>query len=992
MKKLTLFVSILLFISCSHRIESDKLDLSQNEWNLWLDRDAEWVNDSLCLPPVDVSTLPVNKPTIGWEALHRGAGKTVRVPCTVEEHFWGENGHPFGISGNYCGVSWFTTRFRVPVEWHGKRIVLKFESVRLRAEVYLNGKLVGYDIINGTPFEVDLTEHVSRSGENNLDVRITDPNGNFAWRDWELYQWGNTGVAPSHGFGGITGSVILQSTDSVYVSDLFIKNRPDLTSIDLEVSLSNLHEKRVPGEISYRILDKKSGKVLMSGGDHQELFMRDETVYTTLSLPDARLWSPGSPDLYEMVVEWNGADGSHSVLKDDFGFRWFEVRDSEGDKQFFLNDQRVVFRSAISWGHWPVNGIYPTPEMARKQVSAAKSLGLNMLNFHRGIGQTVVLDEADKQGLFYYEEPGGYSPGESEFNKLYKREKLLRMVKRDRNHPSLVIYSMVNEANRDPLPDEIIDMQMAHEMDNTRMITFTSTYFGSGFHGGRCPRGPAAVKLHMLPNDDSLYYFGYWDEHHAGGPGVYMDEFYGGPQNIYRHYDVPEEIVFLGEEGAIGTPPRLALIKAEIEQTGQPGWDGDQYLGQYRAYEAFLDEKGFREAFPTVDALTSSLAGVAYYYQGRIVENFRIGNTGDGYVVNGWEATKIENHSGIVDAFRNLKADPGIIAYYNQPVFVAVKLRNKVIALGDSILSDFYLVNEMNLQGNLFLRILTQDEYGTLGESGYNIMVTGGNRYGELLHEGESLKPDNAGYFTVKAQLYDGDRLLAEGSDTAFVIDYRADEFKVPVAVLDTSGEMEQVLRMSGIEHLVPYGTFSYPKEKVLVVGGTLQPSLITGLSRMNDPLIDWITQGNTLVITRNADVWAEYLAQREVVDYRGKKTLERYWFGGNYFVREHQLFEGLPVNTAFNWEYQCLAGYLNRNRFGMRLYGEECVAGSFADHQQELYTAVGIIQVGEGQIILSSLDLASAIKEGKKSSVTAKQILFNYLKYGLNVDDYFED
>jgi len=96
-----------------------------------------------------------------------------------------------------------------------------------------------------------------------------------------------------------------------------------------------------------------------------------------------------------------------------------------GDKMFFLNGKRIVLHTAISWGHWPENGIFPTDSMAYKQIRIAKEMGLNMLNFHRGIGQENVLDAADELGLLYYEEPGGYKPGDSEFNLIWKREKLL---------------------------------------------------------------------------------------------------------------------------------------------------------------------------------------------------------------------------------------------------------------------------------------------------------------------------------------------------------------------------------------------------------------------------------------------------------------------------------------------------------------------------------------------------------------------------------------
>ena len=115
------------------------------------------------------------------------------------------------------------------------------------------------------------------------------------------------------------------------------------------------------------------------------------------------MWSTDSPHLYDLSVSV-GTDN----YTQRFGFRWFEVKDIHGDKQF-LEWKRIVLRTAISWSFWPDNGITPSDELARRQVESAKKLGLNMLNFHRTIGHSNVLDYADELGLLYFEEPGGQS-------------------------------------------------------------------------------------------------------------------------------------------------------------------------------------------------------------------------------------------------------------------------------------------------------------------------------------------------------------------------------------------------------------------------------------------------------------------------------------------------------------------------------------------------------------------------------------------------------
>ena len=118
-------------------------ELSGTGWRLWLDRKADWTDDTLYLPPVDVHTLPVNPPTCGWDNLERVCMMRVNVPGTVEEYFWSKNGNLNGVAGDYRGVSWWSRTFRVDSSLRGKRIILSFESVNLCAEVYVNHTLVG---------------------------------------------------------------------------------------------------------------------------------------------------------------------------------------------------------------------------------------------------------------------------------------------------------------------------------------------------------------------------------------------------------------------------------------------------------------------------------------------------------------------------------------------------------------------------------------------------------------------------------------------------------------------------------------------------------------------------------------------------------------------------------------------------------------------------------------------------------------------------------
>jgi len=1007
---------LITFLVCGVALNSNAqrsvTDLSNNNWKLWLDTNAKWINDTLFAPPMDLKKLPVNFPSGGWEALQKATGKTVHLPATVEQYYWGSNGNSFGLTGNYLGVSWFTTNFTVPVAQKGKRIALEFDAVRFRAEIFVNRKLVGYDLVNSTPFEVDITDYVKYGAANEIAVRITDPNGNFDWRDSQNFMWGNYRTNPTHGFGGITGKVKLVSTDKVYTSDVFIKNKPKTNEADVEVTTTNLSGEAVNGTLVLEVKEAKpNGKIVF-----QKLYSLSKvakgnsTKSFAIGVDNAKLWSVDSPNLYVLNAAWKGADKSTDTYSQRFGFRWFEVRDITGDKQFYLNGKRIVLITSISWGFWPVNGIAPSNELARKQIQDAKKLGMNMLNFHRTIGQRNVLDYADELGLLYFEEPGGNQyPGDrfnatdpvgkmqADFYFATRNEKLFRMIKRDRNHPSLVIYNMHNERGAEPQRQDSAQMLAAHRLDETRIITYNSS-------NGAIKQGPdPRFKLHLFPYDSTFYDYGWFDQHHAGGPGTYHDNLYNGPKEYAKYIDKKDEIIYYGEEGAIGTPPRLELIRNEILKTGKDiGWESNDYLRWYDAYNTFLKSNpGFNKIYPTVDTLTKAMGNVAYYYQGRTIENVHINNTVDGYAINGWESMKIENHSGIVDNYRNLKGDPSLIERYNKPLYVGVKMNHKVLGLGDTSIIDFHIVNEVNISGEYDLVVKATGEKGriTLTKT-IPVKVTGGVTYGELLSAGLPVVATQTGYTTITAELQRGGKVVAKGDDKMFVVKLDASGIPAGGMIADTSGVLAPFLSGAGVSSIKEFKS-GRPSGKYLLVGA-FQPQQ-TGNPLVTE-ILEWVNEGNTLIVVNNIEAWAAHLAQKEVIDYKGSKVLGTTWYGGNFFSKQHELFNGLPQACVFNWEYQCFATY-NRSRIGLRLFNGEPIVACVADHKKEVYSALSIVPHGRGKIILCSLDIFSCLRDvniGKrtegegenaamstfnvsqknKANIVGQQLLLNMLKF----------
>ena len=949
---------------CAHG-QRTTINLSPNDWKIVLDKDAEWQNDKLYTPPVDIRSLPVNLPSGGWEALEKANGVTVHLPATVEQYYWGHNGETFGVTGNYVGVSWFTTSVVVPMEMKGKRIVLQTESVRFRAEIFVNGQLAGYDLVSGTPFETDITPFVEFGKENKIAYRITDPNGNFEWRDSRTFIWGNYRINPTHGFGGITGEVRLMATDDIYVDDIFVKNKPKPEEIDAVITLMNQKGNTVQGKLTIQIRKTgTNGKPVYSKETIVNLKPGENLQKVAVRLGNAELWSVETPNLYTFTASWKSENISDTYAQ-RFGFRWFEVRDVKGDKQFYLNGKRIVLRTSISWGFWPDNGIAPSEELAKKQIASAKALGLNMLNFHRAIGQRKVLDAADEAGLLYYEEPGGNQYPANSFNATdpvgkmqadfyfaTRTEKFLRMIKRDRNNPSLVIYNMHNERSAEPQAQDYAQMRAGRRLDETRIMTYNS--------GNVDKLTDAPLKLHLLPYDTVFRTYGWFDQHHAGGPGVYHDNLYKTHNNYYRYTAHKNEIVFWGEDGAIGTPPRLQLIRNELlADKNRLGWEGRDYLDWHDAYDKFLKNSDFGKIFPDVDALTKAMGNVAYYHQGRIIESVRINNTADGYAVNGWESMKLENHSGVVDNYRNLKGDPELIARYNQPLYVAVKSNRKVLVTGDTATIDFFIVNEKDVKGKYTLRTSFTDEDGnTLMAEDRTVMVTGGSTYGELLRSGWKIPVKGQGYFTVKAELVKGKEIICTGDEKLFAVKLDKSGVTADGMIADTSGVLAAFMKEIGVGDIPKYQSGT-PSGKYLLVGDFEPQQWGSGSS----DIMNRVYSGMKLIIVGNPVRWAEFLADKEVLDYRGSKILGKTWFGGNFFVREHPLFNGLPYDCVFNWEYQCFAAY-NRQRIGMRNINGNTVVACVSDHKKEVYSALSVIPAGRGEIILCSLDILSCIKD----------------------------
>lgn len=991
-------------------------ELSGAGWQLWLDHSALWYDDEIYLPPADVSQLPVNPPTGGWEKLEGVERLMVDVPGTVEEHYWGEIGGSIpDIGGNYVGVSWWSTTFPLEPTLKGKRITLYFESVNLRAEIFVNGKLTGYDVIGNTPFEVTITDAVKFGTENRLDVRITDPVGNFSWDDNVLMRWGENLIPAVHGFGGITGPVILRATDHVVVEDVYVQNQPDPRTVKVFVTLNNFTGRSAKGSVSLDIHEWRSpSQVVWHREQNLTIAPGKHTVDFTANVPEALLWelSPyrdlQKANMYEALASFSARKMLDSKSQ-RFGFRWFDMGEKDGDKRFYLNGKRVFIIAAMTRGFWPKNGIFATPDMARRDMEVLSDLGLNMMLLHRAIGQPPVMEYSDTMGLLTYEEPGGYRvtanrrdsiEGPDEQALALRRIKLERMIIRDRSFPSMVIYNLKNEATKPPDEDDIRNVRMVHALDPSRIITYNSDRNRDIPYNEVMENDP--YKLHMRPFDDNLYYEGWWDHHHWYAYAGYVDVNYNNPQFYLRGVvnapaaPMPQdslyrldksEVIFFGEEGAFGTMVRLGKIKEDLEGTGATGFREQEHLDWFRHYDRFLDETGYRSAYHTVDELTLSLGRNLHYFHGRNIENVRISNIADAYNMNGWGSAS--TRTDVVDMYRNPTADPAIIQYYTRPLYVAVKLRNKVVPVGTSPVADFFLINERDVRGEHTLQVqLKAPDGNVMLKREIRVEITGGEEFGQLIFQELKLPVlEQRGYYLVEASLVkDGDQ-VADGFDDIYTVDYMtpAGPPAGAISVIESDDIVKDFLKRARNVNTIPYNVGSENPDIIIV--GRCETANLT--DEIVERVMQRVSQGATLIVLENADVFAEITQSKLMVRppyYRGGGILWR-GNGGRQFVGYSPYLEGLPQAQGMSWEYQCFysneSGVRARTTSGLRLdtrFSDWIVSVS-SQGSKEIVCSLNRVNYGRGQVFLSTLNIIPGLESKHPNTAVAKKLFLNLIE-----------
>jgi len=778
-KSISLISILLQFIlfSAAQAAVSGSSNLDQG-WRLWLDPKAAWRDDAIYLPEdVNLQTMPVNPPTGGWSVLNDSAGIGVSLPATVEEFYFGKaparttsSTRPRDIvaaEGNYFGVSWWYRPFTPPALGPGERLIFSFPAGRLRSEVYVNGKLVGYSIISEAPFIADATDAINPAGPNLLAVRITNPGGRLDWMDFLSFRWGKYTLPATHAFGGLAGGVEMQVRGPVNVRDLAVFNKPDAKSVRLLAEIGS-NGSAYDGPVDFSV--SRDGKVYYQSSEVVHVRAGETgTAAVDATVANAQLWDINQPNLYDASASLPTV--THSDRGTTFGFRWLEAKGLGTDAKLYLNSRRIVPRSSISWGFWAPNGIFPDGAAAQREVNAVKALGLNSIQNHRHMPKAVVLDAFDRAGLLRYCEAGGglftfqddvkdaQGPtvptdttgkgAQLDFLNRYQLDKELAMIRAFRSHPCVSVWTLQNETGPDLNDPRIFyALNKMRQADPSRMILLKS---GVG----------AENQVWTLPysnewlHDDGTGHAGWWDQHTAtDSPGVWVDSMYKWAADFKYRTENQKEIVVWGELATGASPDDHTADVNWYKANQRSGYDLKAHETVVGAYEKFLDDYQFRSAFPSAEKLFREAGAKHYFSAAHLLENARICNNVDYIVLSGWESTTIDDHSGLVDALRQLKADPALIHQASQPEVLVVRPRHYVIAKGDTAVVDVHQINEQNLTGSWRLAVIASIAgHEPLFQAEYPVELTGGETYGQLLKQDIRFTVTEPGPVTIHAAL-----------------------------------------------------------------------------------------------------------------------------------------------------------------------------------------------------------------------------------------------
>ena len=373
------------------------------------------------------------------------------------------------------GIGWYRYELTPKDEWKGKRIVLDFQGIMLVGDVYLNGKRIGGTDYGYLGFDIDLSKLLKWGQPNEIAVKADTQNpANSRW---------------------FTGAGLYRDVNLIVTNkDLFFPRHPLFIRTqgnkEVKIKAEIINQQKVAkGQtaakmpVGVRILDADGKVVAEQKNDiHFNAKWRDrEYELPSISLENAKLWSTDTPYLYTAEVTlYDGEGNIADQIKESFGVRTIEVVPQKG---LLVNGKKVLLKGYANHHTLGALGAAAYPRAIEKRLKLMKEFGMNHIRTSHNPYSEDFLKLCDKYGILVVDELYDkwltqYAGGRVDWESLWQKD-VPEWVKRDRNHPSVVMWSLGNELQQySNLPFNDwgvtaykLQKELLHRYDDTRLTT-----------------------------------------------------------------------------------------------------------------------------------------------------------------------------------------------------------------------------------------------------------------------------------------------------------------------------------------------------------------------------------------------------------------------------------------------------------------------------------------------------------------------------------------
>ncbi len=382
--------------------------------------------------------------------------KNIRVPLSWEMANYGKPvytnvGYPFQDKAPNANVGWekygvtdhnatgfYRRTITIPETWKDKRVFVHFDGVYSAAVVWVNGKYVGYSQDSNTDAEFDITGFVT-TGDNQLSVRV------YRWCDGSYLE----GQDMWH-LSGIHRDVYLVATPKVFVSDHYITSslNSDATSGSMSVKLTVDNRNAISANKTLQVtLLDRDGKQIATGKETYSGTSTTEKTVTLNSLSNLHPWSAEDPYLYTVIVSQKDENGAEEMaFSTKYGFRNI----TKSGNLIYINGKRVYFKGVNTQDTHPEYGRAIDMETMMKDLTMMKKANVNTVRTSHYPRQPKMYAMMDALGFYVMDEANVECHGNQNLSKnsswiTAMDDRTKRMVLRDRNHPSVIFWSLGNE-------------------------------------------------------------------------------------------------------------------------------------------------------------------------------------------------------------------------------------------------------------------------------------------------------------------------------------------------------------------------------------------------------------------------------------------------------------------------------------------------------------------------------------------------------------------